>query len=81
MSPECTTPGLFYDKPESQNFGEEEENIPDTGNSKSQSNFIEINKILQKIHYYQKKEKSDDWKEWLDKRSNEELFLKLLDLY
>jgi hypothetical protein len=36
---------------------------------------------LQKIHYYQKKEKCEDWKEWIDKASNESIFQKLLDLY
>ena len=75
MSPECTTPGLFYERPESQSFDEQQEIVPGgvagSADDTSQQNFIEINKLLQKIHYYQKKEKTDDWKEWLDKRSNE----------
>ena len=28
MSIDCTTPGLFYDKPENLNFGEDEVAIP-----------------------------------------------------
>lgn len=87
MSLECKTPGLFYDKPENQNFVENDQNpIPDDSDDKERSersakNFVEINKMLQKLHFYQKKEAPQDWKEWIDKTGSEEIFQKLLDLY
>jgi hypothetical protein len=58
MSLECKTPGLFYDKPENQNFVENDQNpIPDDSDDKERSersakNFVEINKMLQKLHFY-----------------------------
>jgi len=38
------------------------------------TNFILINKMLQKVNYYHKKEKPEDFKEWIDKHSNESIF-------
>ena len=73
MSTDCTTPGLFYDKPENLNFYANEAPQPN-GESKDQDNFIEINQLLQKIHYYHKKEKCEDFKEWIDKTSHETIF-------
>ena len=65
MSIECTTPGLL-------DSNEDEE---------SYSKFVKINQLLQKIHYYHKKEKQDDLKEWIDRTSSEEIYQQLLKLY
>lgn len=77
MSVECSTPGLFKEAPSviDNNLA-----VP-SESDKSQENFIEINRLIQKINYYQKKENIDDQKDWIDKTSNEAIFQKLFDLY
>ena len=42
---------------------------------------MEINQLLQKIHYYSKREKCDDTKEWIDRMTNEGIYQKFLTLY
>jgi hypothetical protein len=80
MSLECQTPGLFYDKPENQNFVQNEVNpVPADPEDqeraeRSAKNFVEINNLLQKLHFYKKKDQPQDWKEWIDKTVNEEIF-------
>ena len=77
MSVECTTPGLFSENPSQI---DNKIAVPAEGD-KSQDNFIEINKLLQRINYYQKKETAYDNKEWIDKTSSEAIFQKLFNLY
>ena len=80
MSIDCTTPGLFYDKPENLGFGGEEQAIPagdgedEEAQKKSMDNFKEINQLLQRINFYHKRPKQDDWKEWIDRHSHEAIF-------
>ena len=85
MSIDCTTPGLFYDKPEDiYSFGDDE-SAPIPGDpdkaEKSAENFVKINQLLQKIHYYHKNPKCDDWKDWIDRTSNETIYQDMLELY
>lgn len=83
MSLDYTTPGLFYDLPENLcDFGDQENGGVDelkksVNFEKSRDKFIEINRLLQKIHFYEKKEKCDDWKEWIDSASNAQIYQKL----
>ena len=77
MSVECSTPGLFKETP---SMIDNNLAVP-SETDKSQENFIEINKLIQKINYYKKKENTDDQKDWIDKTSNEAIFQKLFDLY
>jgi len=35
---------------------------------------MEINKLIQRINYYKKKEGEEDNKEWIDKHCNEAIF-------
>jgi len=44
-------------------------------------NFIKINQLLQKVDFYKKRDDTDDFKEWIDRHSNEAIFQKFLDLY
>ena len=75
MSMACTTPGLFEEQPSQIDSTHEE------ASETSQKNFMEINKLIQRINYYKKKEGEEDNKEWIDKHCNEAIFQQLLQLY
>ena len=68
MSMACTTPGLFEEQPSQIDSTHEE------ASETSQKNFMEINKLIQRINYYKKKEGEEDNKEWIDKHCNEAIF-------
>jgi hypothetical protein len=40
----------------------------------SMEKFIEINQLLQKINFYQKKDNTDDFKTWIDRHNSETIF-------
>jgi len=42
---------------------------------------IEINRLLQQIHYYTKVDNPDDCKQWVDRYSSESIFETLFKLY
>ena len=74
MSLECSTPGLFEELPSQIHPDQKSSDV-------SQKNFIEINKLIQRIHYYKKKDGIEDNKEWIDKHCNEAIYQQLLHMY
>ena len=75
-------PGLF-DEWRTEDFnGQEFEDIYPTGDKeKSIENLVNINSLLQQIHYYEKKREIESSKEWIDRHSKEEVYLKFLNMY
>ena len=79
MSFDCKTPALI----ENMTDQEFEELTGKKAKFKQQSvdNFKAINELLQRVNFYEKKERPDDNKQWIDKHSWEAIYQEQLRLH
>mmetsp|Transcript_457 Transcript_457/g.445 ORF Transcript_457/g.445 Transcript_457/m.445 type:complete len:115 (+) Transcript_457:97-441(+) len=75
MSFSFKTPGLFLDE----QVMDQVQPFPD--GERIRQSLIDINRLLQKISFYQKQDKVNDFKAWIDQHCKEAVFETLFKFY